>query len=78
MPEAIEKVVTFITRETKDGLELLFFKHPYAFNQLIAGTVDEGETPDEAVLRDGDEVQIGKFRMVFHPSKRGFGAGTGW
>ena len=25
---------------------------------------------DEAVLRDGDEVQIGKYRMVFHPSPR--------
>jgi hypothetical protein len=33
---------------------------------------------DQAVLRDGDEVQIGKFRMIFHPSKRGTGAGAGW
>ena len=55
MPEAIEKVAAFITRETKDGLELLLFKHPYAFNQLPAGTVEPGETPEAAVLREAFE-----------------------
>jgi hypothetical protein len=29
------------------------------------------------VLRDGDEVQIGKYRMVFHPSPRSSEADTG-
>ena len=55
MPEAIEKVAAFITRETKDGLELLLFKHPYAYNQLPAGTVEPGETPEAAVLREAFE-----------------------
>lgn len=55
MPEAIEKVAAFITRETKAGLELLLFKHPYAYNQLPAGTVEAGETPETAVLREAFE-----------------------
>lgn len=44
----------------------------------LNGTYVRRDRIDEAVLRDGDEVQIGKFRMVFHPSKRGSGAGAGW
>jgi pSer/pThr/pTyr-binding forkhead associated (FHA) protein len=44
----------------------------------LNGTYVRRDRIDEAVLRDGDEVQIGKFRMVFHPSKRSYGAGTGW
>jgi len=44
----------------------------------LNGTYVSRDRIDQAVLRDGDEVQIGKFRMIFHPSKRGTGAGTGW
>jgi pSer/pThr/pTyr-binding forkhead associated (FHA) protein len=44
----------------------------------LNGTYVSRDRIDQAVLRDGDEVQIGKFRMVFHPSKRGTGAGAGW
>ena len=44
----------------------------------LNGTYVRRDRIDEAVLRDGDEVQIGKFRMVFYPSKRGSGAGAGW
>jgi pSer/pThr/pTyr-binding forkhead associated (FHA) protein len=44
----------------------------------LNGTYVRRDRIDEAVLRDGDEVQIGKFRMVFHPSKRSSGAGAGW
>jgi hypothetical protein len=43
----------------------------------LNGTYVRRDRIDEAVLRDGDEVQIGKFRMVFHPSRRGSGAGAG-
>jgi pSer/pThr/pTyr-binding forkhead associated (FHA) protein len=43
----------------------------------LNGTYVRRDRIDEAVLRDGDEVQIGKFRMVFHPSKRTAGAGAG-
>lgn len=44
----------------------------------LNGTYVQRGRIDEAVLVDGDEVQIGKFRMVFHPSKRIAGAGAGW
>jgi pSer/pThr/pTyr-binding forkhead associated (FHA) protein len=44
----------------------------------LNGTYVQRDRIEEAVLRDGDEVQIGKFRMVFHPSKRGAGGVGGW
>jgi pSer/pThr/pTyr-binding forkhead associated (FHA) protein len=44
----------------------------------LNGTYVRRDRIDEMVLRDGDEVQIGKFRMIFHPSKRIAGAGAGW
>ena len=44
----------------------------------LNGTYVRRDRIDETVLRDGDEVQIGKFRMIFHPSRRGGGAGAGW
>ncbi len=33
----------------------------------LNGTYVNRERVDDAVLTAGDEVQIGKFRMVFHP-----------
>ena len=42
----------------------------------LNGTYVQRDRIDEAVLRDGDEVQIGKFRMVFHPSRRTVAAGS--
>jgi pSer/pThr/pTyr-binding forkhead associated (FHA) protein len=44
----------------------------------LNGTYVGRDRIDEAVLRDGDEVQIGKYRMVFHPSPHDAGAGAGW
>jgi len=44
----------------------------------LNGTYVRRDRIEEAVLRDGDEVQIGKFRMIFHPSPRDAGAGAGW
>ena len=43
----------------------------------LNGTYVQRDRIDEVVLRDGDEVQIGKYRLVFHPSPRG-GAAAGW
>ncbi len=34
----------------------------------LNGTYVQRERIDEVVLRPGDEVQIGKYRLVFHPS----------
>ena len=36
----------------------------------LNGTYVNGERVEKAKLKNGDEVQIGKFRMVFHPSRR--------
>jgi len=55
MTEAIEKVTAFITRLTGRGTDLLLFEHPYAGIQLPAGTVEAGETPEHAVLREAFE-----------------------
>jgi pSer/pThr/pTyr-binding forkhead associated (FHA) protein len=35
----------------------------------LNGTYVDRDRIDEVVLRDGDEVQIGKYRLVFHPSR---------
>ena len=54
MAATVLKVVAYITRED----ELLVFRHrdfPEAGLQVPAGTVEEGETPDAAVLREVQE-----------------------
>ena len=43
----------------------------------LNGTYVDRERIDEKVLRTGDEVQIGKFRMVFHASRRTDGPAAG-
>jgi 8-oxo-dGTP pyrophosphatase MutT (NUDIX family) len=55
MPGIVEKVTAFITRESRAGPELLLFEHPYAGIQIPAGTVEEGEQPAEAALREAAE-----------------------
>ena len=39
----------------------------------LNGTYVQRDRIDEAVLRAGDEVQIGKYRMIFHPSPQDIG-----
>jgi 8-oxo-dGTP pyrophosphatase MutT (NUDIX family) len=51
----VEKVTAFITRESKSGCELLLFEHPNAGIQIPAGTVEDDETPAEAVIREAAE-----------------------
>lgn len=49
-PETVvEKVTAFITNASG---QLLLLQHPYAGIQIPAGTVEEGETPETAVLRE--------------------------
>ena len=36
----------------------------------LNGTYVDRDRIDEVALKDGDEVQIGKYRLVFHPSRR--------
>lgn len=55
MTKVVEKVTAFITRPTEAGPELLLLGHPHAGIQIPAGTVEEQETPEEAVLREAKE-----------------------
>lgn len=48
----IAKVTAFVTRRRGPTVELLVFKHPTAGVQLPAGTIDAGETPFSAVVRE--------------------------
>ncbi|MBL8928981.1 MAG: FHA domain-containing protein [Kineosporiaceae bacterium] len=43
----------------------------------LNGTYVQRDRIDEVVLRPGDEVQIGKYRLVFHPSPRDSGPVAG-
>ena len=52
MTRIIEKVTAFVTRTTVVGLELLLFEHPNAGIQISARTLNHGETPEEAALRE--------------------------
>jgi len=48
----VEKVSAFVTRDGESGRELLVIRHPLAGIQIPAGTVEFGETPEQAVLRE--------------------------
>lgn len=55
MPELntyLDKITAFVTRSSLNGLEMLLFKHPYSGIQIPAGTVEEGEPLEKAVLRE--------------------------
>ena len=52
MNGVIEKVTAFVTRERDGVRELLVFKHPNAGIQIPAGTVEDGENPETAVMRE--------------------------
>ena len=49
----IEKVTAFITN--KDATHLVLFKHPTGGIQIPAGTMEEGEAVEDAVLREAKE-----------------------
>lgn len=55
MSRIVEKVTAFVTRPSEKGDELLLFQHPNAGVQIPAGTVEEGETTEAAVLREAAE-----------------------
>ena len=49
------KVTAFITRHVGQGRELLVFRHPSAGVQLPAGSIEPGEPPVEAAIREVKE-----------------------
>ena len=48
----LNKVTAYVTRNGKNGKELLVFQHPSTGLQLPAGTVEDGEEPAVAVVRE--------------------------
>lgn len=58
-------MTALITRETPAGRELLVFQHPTAGVQLPAGTIEPGETPQAAVLREvAEETSLTTVEIV--------------
>ncbi len=59
------KVTAFIVRQHYAHRELLVFAHPTAGIQVPAGTVEEGETFEDAVLREAhEETGLERMRLV--------------
>jgi len=58
-----------------------FLRRPGGFSVRdvgsLNGTYVQRDRIDEVALRPGDEVQIGKYRLVYFPGPRDTGAGTG-
>lgn len=62
-----EKVTALIVRDTPAGRRLLLFRHPSAGIQIPAGTVEEGEAPELAALREGrEESGLSELAIVRH------------
>jgi 8-oxo-dGTP pyrophosphatase MutT (NUDIX family) len=58
-------VTAFVLRETGSQPELLLIQHPYAGIQIPAGTVEEGEAPQAAALREvAEETGLRSVRLV--------------
>ncbi len=55
MAEILGKVTVFIMRPSPRGDELLLFEHPHAGIQIPAGTMEPGEPPAQAALREANE-----------------------
>lgn len=50
--QVLKKVTAFVTRQGKQGRELLLFKHPYAGIQFPAGSVEPDEEYEVAAWRE--------------------------
>lgn len=61
----IQKVTALITRYGAAGGELLVFRHPRAGVQLPAGTVEIGETVEQALRREVEE-EAGLTEVTLH------------
>ena len=51
----VNKACPVVLRETLGAKELLVFEHPLAGIQLVKGTIESGELPERAALRELSE-----------------------
>ncbi|MBV9701908.1 MAG: NUDIX domain-containing protein, partial [Methylobacteriaceae bacterium] len=49
---AIRKACPVVLRRRPRGLEILVFGHPTEATQLVKGTIEHGEAPASAALRE--------------------------
>lgn len=65
LPE-LHKVTALITRDTPRGRDLLvFLRRDDGMTQLPAGTVEDGEAPDDAILREtAEETGLTAVRVI--------------
>ena len=63
----MQKVTAFIIRKDQEKKALLLFRHPYAGIQIPAGTVEENETPEQAVRREVlEETGLTNFHRLIY------------
>ena len=48
----INKACPIVLRQSAYGIEILAFEHPLAGYQIVKGTVEPGETPEQAAIRE--------------------------
>ena len=64
MAKQVHKVVPIVIRR-REGLEILAFRHPQAGTQLVKGTLEDSERPEDAALRElAEESGIGDAAVV--------------
>lgn len=69
-PQSVHKVSAFITRDTAMGRQILLFRHPTAGIQVPAGTVEDGEGLETAVLREvTEETGLTQVRIISYLGK---------
>ena len=72
MKQYVQKVCPVILRQKDETWQILAFRHPKAGTQLMKGTVEEGERPEAAVLRElGEESGIEQARIVLKIGEMG-------
>lgn len=51
----------------RDGIEILAFRHPFAGIQLVKGTIEIGESPEAAAVRElAEEAGLVNAKVVSH------------
>ncbi len=63
----LAKATSFVTRDHGAVRELLVFEHPTAGLQVPAGTVEDGEAPEDAARREiAEETGVVALRLIEH------------
>ena len=73
------KACPAVIRDNSGRREILAFRHPLAGNQLVKGTIEAGENPEEAAVRELWEESGVAGEAIAYPGMPGLpGAGQDW